>query len=259
MEYKWSPLLMRELKDLIKQQGYSYKTLSKELGMSESGFKKLINSDDCSLQKIEKITNIIGIRLMDLFSAIEEQHLVEKKFTSQQEEFFTSKREGFLLYWLLVYERRELQEAQELLRLDAKKGASLLRKMDSLNLLKVLAGDKLRLPQPQGIKWASQSQFVLDLYRKWGQSLLTSSLQNMLNSSDKKYFSIRYLKMSTSTWNEFVLALENLEKKIINTAVREMRMKSLDLHHVRWLWLADQKSWAEQELQDFASLRSGRR
>ncbi|MBK9321946.1 MAG: helix-turn-helix domain-containing protein [Bdellovibrionaceae bacterium] len=259
MEYKWSPLLMRELKDLIKQQGYNYKNLSKELGMSESGFKKLINSDDCSLQKIEKITNIIGIRLMDLFSAIEEQHLKEKKFTPQQEEFFTSKREAFLLYWLLVYERRELLEAQDLLQLDTKKCNSLLRKMDSLNLLKVLAGDKLRLPQPQGIKWTSQSQFVFDLYKKWGQDLLTSNLQNMTSESDNKYFSIRYLKMSANTWKELVLDLENLEKKIINTAVREMRMKSLDLHHVRWLWIADQNSWAEQELHSSTSLDTGKK
>lgn len=61
--------------------------------------------------------------------------------------------------------------------------------------------------------------------------------------------------MSASTWNEFISALENLEKKIINTAVREMRMKSLDLHHVRWLCLADQNSWAEEELRDSVALR----
>ncbi|MGZ3744715.1 MAG: helix-turn-helix domain-containing protein [Pseudobdellovibrionaceae bacterium] len=245
---KWSALLMKELKDMIKRQGYSYKTLAEELNMSVSGFKKLINSDDCNLQKIEKISDVIGIRLMDLFAAIEEQHLQEIQFTSQQENFFNSKREGFLLYWLLVYERRTLQEARGLLRLELKEYTSLLRKMDSLNLLKVFAGEKLGLPHPQGIKWASRSRFILDLYKKWGQDLLDASLQSLTQPSEQKYFSIRYLKMSQSTWNEFKIALENLEKKVINTAVREMRTQVQDLMHVRWLFVADHKSWAEQEI-----------
>lgn len=245
---KWSPLLMRELKDMIKKQGYSYKEISENLDMSESGFKKLINSDDCSLKKIETIAGIIGIRVMDLFAAIEDQHLKEIVFTSQQEDFFTSKREGFLLYWLLVYERRSLDEAKSLLRLDQKRASSLLRKLDSLNLIKLFAGERMGLPQPEGVKWAHKSRFVRELYKKWGQDLLNSSLQTIMQNNEDKYFSIRYMKMSQSTWNEFRIELENLEMRTINTAVREMRMQVNDLLQVRWLTAADHKSWAEQEL-----------
>jgi len=83
-----SKLLMSELKRIIKVQGFSYKELSAELKMSESGFNKLINSEDCNLSKIEKICNIVGIRMTDLFESIEKIQLKEVNFTIKQESFF---------------------------------------------------------------------------------------------------------------------------------------------------------------------------
>jgi hypothetical protein len=68
--------------------------------MSESGFKKLINSDDCGLSKIEKICNFIGIIMTDLFKSIEKLQLEEVSFTSNQEAFFTNQRLGLkLIIW----------------------------------------------------------------------------------------------------------------------------------------------------------------
>jgi transcriptional regulator with XRE-family HTH domain len=248
MDDNWTKLLLGELKRIIKAQGYNYKDISKALKMSESGFKKLINSEDCSLSKVEKICNFIGIRMTDLFRSIEELQLEEVSFSKGQELFFESERVGFLLFWLLVYERRSLVESQKLLNLEEKKMWSLLRKMDVLNLIKVLPGDRLGLPRPQGIKWVGKSKFINDLYRQWGSTLLNNAIGENANDLENSYFTIRYLKMCESTWKEFKLNLESLELQYTNTATREMRMNVQNLKHIRWLSIADQKSWAEDEI-----------
>ena len=255
MDLIWSKLLMGELKRIVKEQGFSYKDLAKTLKMSESGFKKLINSEDCSLGKVEKICNTVGIRITDLFISIEKLQLEEVRFTQLQESFFTSQRTGFLLFWLLAYERRPLTEAQSLLKLDSKKIWSMLRKMDSLNLIKVLPKDRLGLPQPHGIKWVGKTKFITDLYKKWGHHLLAQAIEKQGQASADSLFTIRYLKMSESTWKEFKGELEKTELQFTNRATREMRMSVQNLKHVRWLSVADQGSWAEDETR--SDLRSG--
>ncbi|MDD4976922.1 MAG: helix-turn-helix transcriptional regulator, partial [Bacteriovorax sp.] len=177
MDNNWSKLLISELKRIIKTQGFSYKELALALRMSESGFKKLINSEDCSLGKIEKICKFVGIRITDLFQSIEKLQLEEVSFNPKQETYFSTHRVAFLLFWLLVYERRSLVESQTLLKLEDKKMWSHLRKMDALNLLKVLPGDRLGLPHPRGIKWVGRTKFVNSLYVKWGHSLLNHGIE----------------------------------------------------------------------------------
>ena len=250
MDDNWTKLLLNELKRIIKSQGFNYKELAEALEMSESGFKKLINSTDCSLSKIEKICNFVGVRMTDLFKSIEKLHLEEVSFSSDQELFFKTYRVGFLLFWFLVYERRSLEEAQNLLKIDNKKTWSYLRKMDALNLLKILPKDRISLPRPQGIKWVGSTTFIDDLYTKWGHSLLNYAIKKKGIDPENSYFSIRYLKMSESTWKDFKMNLENMEIQYTNIATREMRMGLKSLKHIRWLSIADQKSWAENELEE---------
>lgn len=249
MEPKLTASLFEEIKELLKKRKIKYSQLALQLKMSESGLKKLLNSQDCSLSKIEKICAKLGVQVSDLIHAIEKKDLKEVQFTKKQELYFVAEPLSFLIYWGLVYERREALKVMEVLRLEPKKFWSLVRKLDHLELLKVMEGNRLVLPRIQGIRWVGRSKFVVDLYRSWGRSLYEGALNTVFQQSapgaDDFYFTIRYLQMSESTWAEFKRELGELEARFSNRGTLEMRMHLGNLRHVRWITAVDNKSWLE--------------
>ena len=248
MEQNVTRLVLSEIKLAMKKAKLTYVDVAKALRMSESGFKKLMNGKDCSLTKLEKICQIVGLRVSDLFRSVEGKDLKEVAFSPSQEDYFEKNPKGFLLYWMLAYERRNLTESLAILGLDEKNGFSILRKLDALGLLKIGVGNRLTLPQPKGIRWIGNSKFIIDLYRRWGTALLEDSLERLSKRSPKPasdhYFAIRYFKMSESTWKEFLIALTNLELEYANRATAEMRLNITELGHVRWVTAVDNRSWA---------------
>ncbi len=245
MELPVAKLLLREIKTKLKEQGLVYAEFSKKLGMSESGLKKLLASDDCAIGKIQKMCQALGLSFFDLAESIESQNLYETQFSAAQEAFFEKERTGFILYWLLVYERRSLIEAAQLLKLDGKKQQCLLLRLDRLNLVTLKAGGQLQIPDPIGIRWVGKTRFVLNLYRKWGLSLVERNLKNLTKS--EPYFMIRYFRASDQTFKDLKKELKEIEQRFANKATREMRVDISSLKHVRWLIAIDNESWIETD------------
>ncbi|MBL7672464.1 MAG: helix-turn-helix transcriptional regulator [Bdellovibrionaceae bacterium] len=249
MESHSSRLIFMELKKVMKERGLNYGQVAKATGRSESGFKKIMSANDCSLHRLESICGAIGLRLSDLILAAENRELLNVTFEPQIEDFFLRQREGFQLYWLLVYERRTLDQAQKIMRIEKKRLDSLVRTLDKLNLVKLLADDRIVVPTPRGVRWIGKSKFTISLYKKWAQLLVDRSLRELAEPDGRqKYFSIRYLQMSDSTWNDYLDSLEKVEVEFSNRATAEMRMKLHKLRHVRSLTIVDNGSWGEDDL-----------
>jgi DNA-binding Xre family transcriptional regulator len=249
MDSHSSRLIFMELKKVIKERGLSYGQVAKSIGRSESGFKKIMSSNDCSLQRLESICGAIGLRLSDLILAAENRELLNVTFEPQIEDFFLRQREGFQIYWFLVYERRSLDEIQKLMKIEKRRLDSLLRSLDRLNLIKLLPDDRIVVPTPRGVRWIGRSKFTIPLFKKWAQILLDRSLHGLSEIDGRqKYFNIRYLQMSESTWQDYLEALEKLEVEFSNRATAEMRMNIKKLRHVRSLTIVDNGSWGEDDL-----------
>lgn len=243
-----SPLILQELKRLLKQAKAPYKDLASALRVSESGLKKIMNAKDCSVSRLEQICEFLGVSLADVIRDLEDQNLRGVSFTPEQEKYFTDHRDGFLLYWFLVYERRSVDESRVLLKLSEKDAWKILNRLDKLELLELLPENKLRIPHPQGISWLGQTKFMTELYLKWSHSLVDQVVK--ASERDSRYLMIRYLQMSEATWLELKAAMGKIEKTFANRAVREMRLQGRPLKHVRWLTLADHRSWGEEETKE---------
>ncbi len=243
-------MILNELKIILKRNKIEYKELAAHLGLSESGLKKVMNAEDGSFSRLEQICRFLGVSLADVIHQIEDQELHNVAFTSSQEDFFAKDRIHFLTYWMLAYERRDSAEVQKLLQLGDRELWRILYRLDGLNLLRLQTGNRIKLPAPKAIKWVGRSKFVMDLYKKWSTQLISQTAGNPDSGSR---FLIRYLRMSESTWNDLCQAMIELDRQFSNRAVREMRLRTKNLRHVRWLTVADNRSWAEEELKNWSS------
>jgi transcriptional regulator with XRE-family HTH domain len=106
------------LKRELKKRGLTYQHLAAEIGLSESGIKKILAGYDGSFQRLAQICKVAGLAMADLFS---DQETVDVDFSVEQQKAFLKEPRLFDFYWLLVYERRPLPQAQEELHRDITK------------------------------------------------------------------------------------------------------------------------------------------
>lgn len=227
------------LKRGLKAQNITYQQLAKELGLSESGVKKILSGSDGSFQRLAQIARVAGLSLADLLEEQREE-MQPVSFTPKQEEFFLSEPGAFQFYWRLVYERASVEEIEKLTGLAEKDSFRHLRKLDSLGLIKLLPGGKVRVPPLQQIRWTGTGPLVRKLYREWSLRFVEQVARPDLEPG--KLFLVRYFQMTPKTYAEFLAAMKTMEAEFVRRAIQDMRAGK-NLHHVRWLAAVDDQSF----------------
>ena len=233
-------VVIRNIKKLLKEQKISYKDLAKQLGMSESGIKKIFVSKDGSFLRMKQLCDSVGVSVYEM---LQDTKSLDVTFSKRQQDEFLKDFVLFRVYWMLVYERGSIVEVQKKLSLSYKDMFKLMRKLDDLKLLKLLPNDRLQLPPIQAVHWIGQGDFINKIYKEWSRNLLESVSKP--NARQDEAFVLRYLPMTPNTFKEFQLAILNLEEEFIRRSIHEMRTKSTFLRHVRWMVVADNKSFID--------------
>jgi transcriptional regulator with XRE-family HTH domain len=226
------------LKQALKSRGFTYRELAEGIGLSESGVKKIFAAHDGSFQRIAQICRYIGVSLSEL---IEDNRMMSVEFSAQQQKEFLKDPMIFHFYWLLVYERRPLTVVQKELKLSKTEAFRLARRLDDLSLIKLLPGERLRLPSIKAVRWTGDGEFLRSIYRQWSRSMVEDLAKPEVQKEN--LFILRYLQMSQKTYVEFQSALRTIEEEFVRRAIYEMRTRPTGLEHVRWLVVADNRSF----------------
>lgn len=239
-KYNEYQLVMENLKSILKKQKITYRDLAVQLKLSESGVKKIFTAQDGSLQRLVEIAQIAGVSLVDLLEGTAEP-MRTISYSENQQELFLSEPLLFKFYWLLVYERDSLEEAERKLKLSRKESFPLLRKMDLFKLLQLLPEGRVRVPPVRQVRWLAQGPLVKKLYRNWSEKLVHQTVDSVDDSNTQ--FILRYFKVTTSTYRDLIKAHQELEMEFVRRATQDMRGNSDDLMHLQWLTVVNQKSF----------------
>ena len=233
-------VVIRNIKTLLREQKIFYKDLAKELGMSESGLKKIFAAKDGSFLRLKQLCDAVGVSVYEM---LQDTKSLDVTFSKKQQDEFLKDFVLFRVYWMLVYERASTVETQKKLSLSYKDMFKFLRKLDDLKLLKLLPNDRLQLPPIQAVHWIGLGDFINKIYKEWSRNLLESVSKPKPRQEES--FILRYLPMTSNTFKEFQLAILNLEEEFIRRSIHEMRTKSTNVHHVRWMVVADNRSFLD--------------
>lgn len=131
------------LKEVIKSKGLSYKMISEKLSMSESGFKKLMSTKDCSISKLDQICEVLNISFDDLIelSRKKDNNLVLNK---QQEDLFFKNPSYYHFLLELIEAEYDWKKLKEEFRLTKKKCLEVLLALDKVGLITLLPGNKVK-------------------------------------------------------------------------------------------------------------------
>ena len=231
-------LAVQKLKVTLKDRGMTYRELGKEIGLTESGVKKIFLANDGSFLRLSQIAKFLGLSLTELVS---DQRMTQVGFSDKQQTEFLNNPLLFKLFWLLVYERADIAYAKKVLNLTNTEAFKLVRKLDLLGLVKLLPGERIIVSSVKAVSWKGKGKFVEKLYQDWATQMVSQIAK--AESDDEELFIFRYVQMSTKTYNEFLLAQRAIETEFMRRSVRDMQLRPQDLKHVRWLVASDNKSF----------------
>ena len=207
------------LKKVLKVKKITYKSLADELGMSESGVKKLLTSKDISLTRVEQITRIIGLSLADLFQIASEEEVKNVKLSPKQESALFENNMLFRVYWFLAVEEKTLDAIKKSEKLTADQLQRNLMKLENLDLIKIGKNNRVASVHKGLFRWASDGPLVKKLNNEWSENTLKKVLT--AKSGSENLHRLSYLRLSEKSKNQFYERLNELVNEFARLSQRE--------------------------------------
>ena len=238
--------VIQAFKKILRARGISYRELSRMLGLSESGVKKIFAAQDGSFGRLSQIAKTLGFRITDLLDEIDRGELKSTAFTLEQQQYLLKHLDVFRFFVKLVIERQPVAEIQAEFRLPEPVTFRYLRKLDELKLIRLLPGNEVRLPAISLIRDFGGGPLLSRVYREWSTEMARDLADPAYQTSGQ--FIVRSLRMKDETYQEFLGRLLELEREFLRRAVREMNVASGRLRPMRWISMADQQSFVRGTL-----------
>jgi transcriptional regulator with XRE-family HTH domain len=235
--------LIALIKTILKERRISYGELAKQMGLSESGLKKIFSSEDASFKRLSQIAGILGLRISDLLSELEKADTHTVIFNEEEQKYFLKNLDVFNFFVRLVIERKEVEEIQAEFKLTPAATFKYLKKLDSLGWVKLGPENKVKIPPLSLVKDFGSGPLLDHIYQEWGKETVKRLAKPENQKSGK--FVIRCLRMKDSTYQEFLQRLKELEMDLLKTAIREMSVSNKNLKTMRWISLTEQTSFVQ--------------
>jgi len=212
-------LVMDTVKKILQSKKITYQQLAEDLGMSESGLKKLFNSSDLSMKRLNQIADLISIPMIEILQLAEEQKIKPIHFTSRQEQAFLADEMLFRVFWHLTVEERPASEVLRKESLSSEKMNRYLMKLENLDLIRRGKKDRIYKIHNGLIRWPNEGKLLKKLNTEWSRSLLDKVLNQSANP--RYYHQLSYYRLSSQSCESFYADLNQIILKYARLSKRE--------------------------------------
>lgn len=140
------------LKRAIKARGYTYSKLAQAMNMSELSIKRLFKEKDCKMSRLLEICRIIGLSIDELVN-MQRRFKNTPEHLSEEVEVALAADKHLFLFFILLVSKIDLASAQESLGFSRTEMYLQLRKLENLELIRLLGDDKYRFIVSLPIRW----------------------------------------------------------------------------------------------------------
>lgn len=217
--------LKRVMKSAIKKKGITYRELGRNIGMSESGVKKLFQADDCSLDRIEKIARVLETDIGSLILQAQDE------ISSNEEIEISPKVQTFLqknplardIYWLLLVE--DLSPSDILAKYQISKNTlyKTLAALDRIGCIVWNENDRVITNKHRSFIVKSEGPLIQHWTHQFADSLLRDIATDSKHASDV-FLTQRFLYLTKESVGEFRKRLQDVVTEFSTVSVRERKL-----------------------------------
>ncbi|MEZ4742917.1 MAG: helix-turn-helix transcriptional regulator [Bdellovibrionota bacterium] len=235
-------IIIETLKNVLKDKKINYKFLANEIGMSESGLKKMLTAKDISLNRLTQITDTLGIQLTDLINLAYDEEINNVTLSNKQENALLSDFLLFRVLWRMSIENRNKEETIHLEGITHKKLTSCLLKLENLDLIRINKAGKVISTHKGLYRWNKNSNFVNELNTKWSQSTLNDALKDDQNNLHQ----LSYIQLSQKSKKKLFSRLNEVVDEFARISRREkIKYPISKIESIRLLIAASNKSFLD--------------
>jgi len=219
-------IVLEALKKTLKNKKMSYKVLADEIGMSESGLKKLLNAKDISLNRLSQITNALGVSLADLMDLAHEEDVKSIRLSKNQEKALLADNTLLRVLWRMTVENKNEAETIKIEKITRKTLTSSLLKLENLDLIRPIKSGKVVSVHNEIYRWANEGKLVQKINQDWSITTLNKTLKNL----DQSFHQLSFLQLSSKSKKQLMARLQELADEFARTARRDkMKLANKDL------------------------------
>jgi AcrR family transcriptional regulator len=145
-------LIITELKRALRERGLNYGAVAQRLGVSLPSVKRLFSRGDFSLERIELVCELIGLRMREVLERAEEHSAPANQLTLTQEREIVADPKLFLVTWL-VLNRVPCEEIARMYRLAEREIVHYMIRLDRLKVIELQPGNRVRLLVSRRFSW----------------------------------------------------------------------------------------------------------
>jgi Mn-dependent DtxR family transcriptional regulator len=160
--------------------------------------KKYLNGKDGSFGRLTQICQYLGIELAELFEIDGRWQSHEMTFSKRQGDYLLEDEEALSTFFMLLYDGLTIKEVQKKLKLSKPRMSNILKKLDSLELIKWLPSDEVPYHKEGIVLWKDEGEFVDYIRNHWSRKLLNDALALPAKDAENS-FHLSYFKLTTSS------------------------------------------------------------
>lgn len=145
-------LIYDELKRLLKAAGLTYRDVAAHLKISNASVKRLFAEQTLSLQRIEAITELLGITLAEIIKSAESREEQINVLTEEQEQALVDDIR-LLITGICVTNRWTFETIVSHYKISEHELIQLMTRLDRLNIIELLPGNRYRLRVSRNFRW----------------------------------------------------------------------------------------------------------
>lgn len=168
-----SVLLVKALKQALRRQGMTYAQVAQALKLSEATVKRMFARQKFTLQRLEQISQLLGLEFVDLLQLLSEQQQLTTALTEQQELELTEDL-SLLLIAFLVLHYWTLEQILQWYQLTKTECIQKLIKLERMQLISLLPENRIKLKISPHFQWRDNGP----MQRFFQQQLATEFLAN---------------------------------------------------------------------------------
>ena len=175
--------IVTELKQALREKGYTYAAVAAKLGLSLASVKRLFSRGDFSLQRVDQICELLDMGLWDILERAQERAAPTNPLTLTQEQEIVSDPKLFLVTWL-VLNRNHLEEIVRSYRFTPAEVLRYLIRLDRLKVIELQPGNRVRLLVSRHFTWRTGGPVQKYIHQK----LLREFLASHFSDNHEEFF-----------------------------------------------------------------------
>lgn len=200
--------LLETLKNVLKAQKMTYRSLSEELGMSESGVKKMLSGKDLSLLRLSQICEVLGLSFMELVQLAGKEEIATLRLSQRQEKALMDSPRLLRFFWFLSIEGRSLEEIRKKERLSLPEQERILLQLEKNDFIRRNPRGKIVFSHKGLYRWEEGSPLTELLNHKWSRQLIEKVLSK--RPIPGAAFRLTRLKLSKKSQESFIQRWQDL-------------------------------------------------